>query len=160
VADDDEDDALATDEPDDAARGAPHSLSHYHPLGPETVDLQEYIEHEQAMTDIALQRQEAELQHTLRVQEAEILHERAMARMAMQHHAVRFLFWAYGGLLAATIGIILLQGFRAWGFALDLGFLRWLGAATVGEVAGLAALVYGSLFSVPPAATHEREPEG
>jgi hypothetical protein len=74
--------------------------------------------------------------------------ERATAfhTMDLQKQAVRFLFVAYGGLLASTMAVIFLQGFHFGGFQLDQTFLNWLGGATIGEVAGLAALVYGALF--------------
>jgi hypothetical protein len=75
-----------------------------------------------------------------------IEHEEAMSNIALRERAASFLFKAYTGLLTATILIIFLQGFQLWGFKLDVGFLNWLGAATIGEIAGLAALVYGSLF--------------
>jgi hypothetical protein len=67
-------------------------------------------------------------------------------RMEMQRGALRFLYRAYGFLLAATITIIILQGFRVGGFNLDATFLKWLGAVTLGEVGGVAATVYGALF--------------
>jgi hypothetical protein len=66
--------------------------------------------------------------------------------MEMQRGALRFLYWAYGFMLSATMLIILLQGFRIGGFNLDAIFLEWLGAITLGEVGGLAATVYGALF--------------
>jgi hypothetical protein len=49
-------------------------------------------------------------------------------------------------MLASTMLIIFLQGFRVRGFNLDATFLKWLGAVTLGEVGGLAATVYGALF--------------
>lgn len=64
----------------------------------------------------------------------------------MQERGVTFLFRAYGFLILATMTIIFLQGFHAWGFALDPDFLWWLGIAVLGEVSGLAALVYGFFF--------------
>jgi len=72
--------------------------------------------------------------------------EQALSHIALKDKAVNFLVIAYGGLLASTVIIIFLQGFQLWGFNLDQDFLNWLGVATVGEVAGLAALVYGALF--------------
>ena len=72
--------------------------------------------------------------------------EEALSNIAMRERAVTFLFTAYGGLLASTVIIIFLQGFHLWGFNLESGFLNWLGGATIGEVAGLASLVYGALF--------------
>jgi hypothetical protein len=64
----------------------------------------------------------------------------------MQRRGVSFLFRAYGFLIVATMAIIFLQGFRAWGFALEQDFLWWLGIAVIGEVGGLAGLVYGFFF--------------
>lgn len=72
--------------------------------------------------------------------------EEALSAIAQREKAVRFLFWAYGGLLVFTGAVILLQGFGWGGFKMEAKFLIWLGGATIGEVAGLAALVYGSLF--------------
>ena len=74
--------------------------------------------------------------------------ETAFHTMALQRLSVKFLFVAYGGLLASTMVVIFLQGFRFWGFNLDQKFLNWLGGAAIGEIAGLAALVYGALFKV------------
>jgi hypothetical protein len=39
-----------------------------------------------------------------------------------------------------------LQGFKLWKFDLSQATLNWLGGATIGEIGGLAAMVYGSLF--------------
>lgn len=72
--------------------------------------------------------------------------DEALSVIAQREKAIIFLFWAYGGLLAFTATIILLQGFGWGGFKLDAKFLIWLGGATIGEVAGLAVLVYVSLF--------------
>lgn len=56
--------------------------------------------------------------------------------------AGRFLLWAYGLLLASTLGIVLLQGFRVAGFDLRPDLVKWLGVASVGEVAGLLVLAF------------------
>jgi hypothetical protein len=69
-----------------------------------------------------------------------------LSNIEMRQNAMTFLFCAYGSLLLSTMTVIFLQGFKAYGFALDQNFLNWLGAATIGEVAGLALLVYGALF--------------
>ena len=63
-----------------------------------------------------------------------------------QVKVINFLLWAYGGLLTATMLIFFLQGFRLWGFSLDVALLRWLGGATVGEIAGLLALTFRAIF--------------
>jgi hypothetical protein len=59
---------------------------------------------------------------------------------------VRFLLCAYIFLLVATVAIIFMQGFKAWGFQLDSGFLKWLGVATIGDVGGLLTLTFGAVF--------------
>lgn len=75
-----------------------------------------------------------------------IARKQALSDIRLREGALIFLYWAYGGLLTLTMLIMFLQGFKLWGFGLDNALLMWLGGATVGEVAGLAALVYGALF--------------
>jgi hypothetical protein len=50
----------------------------------------------------------------------------ALHHIQMQRGALQFLYWAYGFLLVTTMLIILFQGFRVGGFALDASFLKWL----------------------------------
>ena len=69
-----------------------------------------------------------------------------LSKISLQEEVVKFLNRAYGGLLIATMGIFFLQGFHLWGFDLPTELLKWLGGATIGEIVGLAALVYGQLF--------------
>jgi hypothetical protein len=52
-----------------------------------------------------------------------------------------FLRRAFGFSLCMTFLIFFFQGFGLWGFHLSETFLPWLGAATVGQVAGLFAMV-------------------
>lgn len=66
--------------------------------------------------------------------------------VGFQQDIVTFLLWAYGSLLFATLAIILLQGFHLGGFNLETGFLKWLGAATVGHIAGLLTLTFRAVF--------------
>ena len=66
-----------------------------------------------------------------------------------QDKIISFLLVAYGGLLLATMGIFYLQGFKTWGFNLDGNLLKWLGAATIGEIAGLLTLTFGAVFKKP-----------
>jgi hypothetical protein len=68
------------------------------------------------------------------------------SNVRMREKVVSFLGWAYGGTIFATFVIFFLQGFKVAGFNLDTGLLMRIGIATVGEIAGLAALVYGALF--------------
>lgn len=69
-----------------------------------------------------------------------------VVKVTQQNKMINFLLVAYAFLLVATMAIILLQGFHAWGFALEAPFLKWLGAATIGEVAGLLVITYKSVF--------------
>ena len=66
--------------------------------------------------------------------------------LSLQGKIIAFLLWAYGGLLLVTMGIFLLQGFHAWGFALESKLLAWLGASTVGEIGGLLMLSFRVVF--------------
>jgi hypothetical protein len=66
--------------------------------------------------------------------------------LTLRDRATTFLFRIYTALIITTLGIFLLQGFHLWGFNLDLSLLHWLGGAVIGEVAGLAVMVYGFLF--------------
>jgi len=57
-----------------------------------------------------------------------------------------FLICADSFVLVTTALIFLLQGFHYKGFNLDASLLQWLGAAGLGEVAGLVALAIKLLF--------------
>jgi hypothetical protein len=63
---------------------------------------------------------------------------------ALKLETVRFLRRAYGCTLSVTLIIILLQGFKLGGFTLPDSFLHWLGAATVGQIAGLFTMAFRS----------------
>ena len=52
-----------------------------------------------------------------------------------------FLRRAFGFSLVMTFAAIFCQGFHWGGFHLSEPFLNWLGAVTVGQVAGLFAMV-------------------
>jgi len=67
-------------------------------------------------------------------------------RLESQRNILNFLLAAYGYLLVVTTAILFLQGFRAWGFQLDGSLLKWLGAATIGEIGGLLALTFRASF--------------
>ena len=60
--------------------------------------------------------------------------------------AIFYLFGIYAILIVSTLTIIFLEGFHIYGFDIDDVLLKWLGVSILGEVAGLAVLVYGSLF--------------
>jgi len=66
--------------------------------------------------------------------------------VGFQKQIVTFLLCAYGFLLFVTTAIILLQGFHLWGFALDPALLKWLGAATIGEIGGLLLITFRAVF--------------
>ena len=54
--------------------------------------------------------------------------------------------FAYAGLLAATVTLLYVQGFKQCGINLDGTLLKWLGGATVGAIAGLLTLTLGAVF--------------
>ena len=64
----------------------------------------------------------------------------------LQKQIVAFLLRAYGGLLAASVIIFLLQGFGTWGFKLSETVLKFIGAGTIGEIGGLLALTFRAVF--------------
>src|SRR5580700_10520192 len=66
--------------------------------------------------------------------------------IGLQKQIVSFLVRAYGSLLAASVGIFLLQGFGIAGFKLSETVLRYVGAATIGEIGGLLALTFRAVF--------------
>jgi hypothetical protein len=67
-------------------------------------------------------------------------------RISHQQKVIDFLLKAYAGLLIATMAIFFLQGFKLWSFNLESGLLKWLGGATIGEIAGLLTLTFGAIF--------------
>lgn len=77
---------------------------------------------------------------------AQIYFEREIQLINLRERAANFVFFAFGGLLFCTITLIFLQGFKFRGFNLEVEFLSWLGAATVGEVGTILAMVFGFLF--------------
>jgi hypothetical protein len=64
----------------------------------------------------------------------------------LQKQIVGFLLRAYGGLLATSVIIFLLQGFGTWGFKLSETVLKFIGAGTIGEIGGLLALTFRAVF--------------
>ena len=68
------------------------------------------------------------------------------ARALNQRYALQFLLWVFAASISMTFLIILLQGFKAWGFELPPDFLRWLGGAVIAEVAAILGAVITSLF--------------
>jgi len=76
----------------------------------------------------------------------DIERRRAVHVMAMQWFLVKFVCVALGVSMVAALALLYFQGFRSWGFWLDPREMHWIGLATVGALAGLAATVVGSLF--------------
>jgi hypothetical protein len=63
------------------------------------------------------------------------------SRIRVRTESALFLRKTFGFSLFMTFGIIFCQGFHVWGFHLSDAFLHWLGAATVGQVSALLAMV-------------------
>lgn len=66
--------------------------------------------------------------------------------LGFQQQIVTFLLWAYGFLLVVTATILFFQGFHLGGFSLDAALLKWLGAATIGEIGGLVVFTVRASF--------------
>src|SRR5258708_39680200 len=76
----------------------------------------------------------------------DIERRRAIHLIAMQRFLAIFICTALGVSRLAALALFYFQGFRAWGFRLDPREIHWIGFATVGALAGLAATVFSSLF--------------
>ena len=64
----------------------------------------------------------------------------------LQKRIVSLLLRVYGALLAASILIFLLQGLSLWGFKLSETVLKFVGAATLGEIGGLLTHTIRAVF--------------
>jgi hypothetical protein len=63
-------------------------------------------------------------------------------RLRLQKHNAAFVRWAFACSLFVTLGAYVCQGFHQFtGFQLSDQSLNWLGAATIGQIAGLLAIV-------------------
>jgi hypothetical protein len=71
---------------------------------------------------------------------------RARHRIEMQRFLAKFICGALGLACAAAFVLFYLQGFQGSGFRLESSLMHWIGAATIGALAGLAAAVYGAFF--------------
>ena len=87
--------------------------------------------------------QRSELVERLSPQEY-VAHLREMDELAMRQKITNFLLYAFAWCIALTFLIYLLQGFHLWSFELDVALLKWLGAATIGEVTGLLMMTYNT----------------
>jgi hypothetical protein len=63
-----------------------------------------------------------------------------------QAKMVTFLLWSYGFLIVSTMLIFFLEGFHFDGFNIDVGLLKWLGGATIGEIGGLLVISFRACF--------------
>src|SRR5262249_16202396 len=66
--------------------------------------------------------------------------------MAMQNFLVKFTCAALGLACGATFVLFFVDGFRPAGFQFEAGLMHWIGAATIGVLAGLASCVYRAFF--------------
>ncbi len=82
----------------------------------------------------------------------EILGPTPVVNDALRWTVTRSLLWVFGFSVAATYAIIVLRGLRFLDY--PDSFLHWLGGATVGQTAGLLALVVRDLF--PHSAENKR----
>jgi hypothetical protein len=63
-----------------------------------------------------------------------------------RNKAVKWSLRVFAATLFCTFGIYLLEGFRVMGFSLPEPLLKGLGWSTIGQVAGLVAVVFKFLF--------------
>ena len=70
-----------------------------------------------------------------------VLKAEVRSNVRVRTESAAFLRKAFAFSLLMTFGAIFFQGFQLWGFHLSETFLNWLGGATVGQVAGLFAMV-------------------
>ncbi len=71
---------------------------------------------------------------------------REACQSRMRERLSTWLITIFAFMTASTIAIMLLQGFKISGFALHQELLRYLGIATIGEIAGLLGLVFKASF--------------
>ena len=67
-------------------------------------------------------------------------------KIFLEQFLARFACVSLAGACIATFGVFYLQGFHWHGFVLDAGLMHWIGAATIGALSGLAAIVYKQTF--------------
>jgi hypothetical protein len=72
---------------------------------------------------------------------------KARANIRLRADMARFLRRAFGWSLVATFGLYFCQGFHVLGFALSEAEMHWLGGATIGQIAGLLAVVVRDCFN-------------
>lgn len=80
-----------------------------------------------------------------------------IAQLQTQGDILKLLGFFFGGAILFTLVIIILQGFKLWGFVLDTSTINLIGAATIGEVAGLLGIVVKTIFGFGEAKPGESE---
>ncbi len=66
---------------------------------------------------------------------------RELQNLQFRETAFKYALWLFGFCVISTFTIFFLQGFGVGGFNLPVEILKWLGAATVGEVATITVIV-------------------
>lgn len=78
------------------------------------------------------------------IKEFELVEKKDIAKQRRQAFGVLLILYTTG--VITTFVIIFFQGFKVGGFLLDNTFMSWLGAAVIGELAGLLAIALSFLF--------------
>jgi hypothetical protein len=71
---------------------------------------------------------------------------RAHHNMEMQRFLARVGCLLLGLACVITLALFCFQGFHLAGFHLETSLMNWIGAATIGTVAGLLGIVYRAVF--------------
>ena len=71
---------------------------------------------------------------------------RGLMKAEDRRFALRFLLFLFFLCVTATFIIILLQGWKAWGFNLPIEFLQWLGGAIIAELAAIIGTAITAIF--------------
>jgi hypothetical protein len=61
--------------------------------------------------------------------------------------ALRFILTTFGGLVSVSIGMLIADGLKVWGFQLNTFVRNSLVTSVVGEVAGLVVIAFRFIFS-------------
>ena len=64
----------------------------------------------------------------------------------VRERLINFLLWNYSFVLAATLLIFFLEGFKVMNFHLDISILNKLAVSVIGEIGGLLTLTFAAVF--------------